>query len=638
MCGISVLFDSDASPEGVRRLLSMHGPIRHRGPDGEGFLFVSPDGVLHRSGDAALLPTAFHPLIGLAFRRLKILDLSEAASQPMSSPDGSCWIVFNGEIYNFRQLREELSGKGRRFRTSGDTEVLLAAYEEWGTDCFARLDGMWSVVLLDLKRRRLVGSRDRFGIKPLYWSLRKSSLLLSSEIKQILAAVGEPPRANVAMVENYLRGRRAPVLEDTFFEEVQGVPPATWFEIPLDGAPSPPRFQKYWDLAAACRARSPLTYGGALEEFHSILSSAVESHRVADVTVGSLLSGGLDSAVLTSLLSDSTRPEGRESPSFSFGFREAAPRFCELSYVDAMVREKKLLNFETTFDSRWVSTHTASVIRSLEEPPLGMPALAQYRIFELCRKKDCTVVLDGEGADEVLAGYPYHQRMLLADRLRRGRLADFSRELMAIAHREARGAAAVLADYFLAPIARRRGRRDGWLPPRSAPRRDPMAQVDSSPDPSLVNRRLFFDLRWGNAKLVLSYTDKTSMAHSIEARVPYFDRRLVEFAFSLPDEFKVGNGDRKRILRDVARERIPSEITERADRMGFGTPDGWLLRGEMWPSVKDAVLDRRCLGNGWVEPAAARRFVEDFERGSHDDARSIWRLFALAVWREEFRV
>jgi asparagine synthase (glutamine-hydrolysing) len=638
MCGISALFDADASPEGVGRLLAMHRPIRHRGPDGEGFLLVSPGGALHRCGETALLPTTFHPLVGLAFRRLRILDLSEEASQPMSSPDGSCWIVFNGEIYNFRQLRDELSGKGRRFRTSGDTEVLLAAYEQWGTDCFARLDGMWSAVLLDLRRRRLVGSRDRFGIKPLYWSLRKSSLLLSSEIRQILAAVGERPRANVRVVENYLRGRRAPVLEDTFFEGVRSVPPATWFEVPIDGAPSPPQFQKYWDLAAACRARPPRTYGDALEEFGSILTCAVASHRVADVTVGSLLSGGLDSAVLTSLLSDLTRPEGRESPSFSFGFREAAPRFCELSYVDAMVRQKRLLNFETTFDSRWMSTHSGSVIRSLEEPPLGIPALAQYRVFELCRAKDCTVVLDGEGADEVLAGYPYHQRLLLMDRLRGRHLADFSRELRAIARRESRSAAAVLAEYFLAPIARRASRRDSWLSPRSVPESDSMAHVDSSPDPSLVNRRLYFDLLWGNAKLVLSYTDKSAMAHSVEARVPYFDRRLVEFAFSLPDEFKVGNGDRKRILRDAARALVPGEITERADRMGFGTPDGWLLRGEMWPLVKGAVLDGRSLGNGWVEPAAVRRFVGAFETGAHDDARSIWRLFALATWREEFHV
>src|SRR5262249_46421649 len=194
------------------------------------------------------------------------------------------------------------------------------------------------------------------------------------------------------------------------------------------------------------------SYGAALDEFRSILSSAVASHRVADVTVGSLLSGGIDSAVLTSLLSDVNRREGRRSPSFSFGFRKAAPRFCELSYVDAMVREKSLLNFETTFDSRWASSHAPSLVRSLEEPPLGMPALAQYRIFELCREHDCTVVLDGEGADEVLGGYPYHQRTLLLDRLRRWRLADFSRELRAIARRESRGAAAVFADYFLAPI------------------------------------------------------------------------------------------------------------------------------------------------------------------------------------------
>ena len=638
MCGISVLLDPEAPPEGVGRLLSMHGPIRHRGPDGEGFLLVSPEGAVHRCGATALLPTTFLPLAGLAFRRLKILDLSETASQPMSTPDGACWIVFNGEIYNFRQLRDELSGKGRRFRTSGDTEVFLAAYEQWGTDCFARLDGMWSAVILDLRGRRLIGSRDRFGIKPLYWSVRKSTLLLSSEIKQILAAVGARRRANVRMVENYLRGQRAPVLEDTFFEEVRSVPPATWFEVPFDGAPSPPRFQKYWDLAVACRARPPRTYGDALEEFGSILSSAVESHRVADVTVGSLLSGGLDSAVLTSLLSDITRPEGLESPTFSFGFREAAPRFCELSYVDDMVRQKRLVNFETTFDSRWISDHSGAVIRALEEPPLGMPALAQYRVFELCRAKDCTVVLDGEGADEVLAGYPYHQRLLLVDRLRGRRLADFARELGAIARRESRGAAAVLAGYFLAPLARRRARRDRWLSPRSVPASDSMASVDSSPDPSLVNRRLYSDLLWGNAKLVLSYTDKSAMAHSVEARVPYFDRRLVEFAFSLPDEFKVGNGDRKRILRDVARARVPREITERADRMGFGTPDGWLLRGEMWPRVKDTVLDPRCLGNGWVEPAEVRRFVEDFERRAHDEARSIWRLFALAAWRGEFQV
>jgi asparagine synthase (glutamine-hydrolysing) len=632
MCGISALFDPGAGSDVGTRLARMHGPIRHRGPDGEGFLLAFSDGSVRRSPEAADL----RPVVGLAFRRLKILDLSDAASQPLRSADGACWVVFNGEIYNYRDLRAELSGLGHRFRSSGDTEVLLAAYAQWGTEAFDRLDGMWAMVLLDLRRRLLVASRDRFGIKPLHWSVQGSSLLLASEIKQILAASAETPGVNVRMVENFLRGRRSPILDDTYFEGIGSVPPGTWFEVALDAPPSAPRFRKYWNLADACRI-SAGSYGEAREELRSILTRAVASHRVADVRVGSLLSGGLDSAALTALLSDAARGEGDNSPSFSFGFRGAAPRFCEMPYVDAIVRERRLLNFETTFDSRWVGANAGRVVRALEEPPLGMPALAQYRVFELCRSHDCTVVLDGEGADEILAGYPYHQRLLLVDRLRRRRFLDFSRELAAIARRESRGRAAVLAEYFVMPFRHRVARREGWLPPRSVPPEPPFPGMDASRDPSLVNRRLFHDVRWGNAKLVLSYTDKSAMAHSVEARVPYFDRRLVEFAFSLPDDFKVGRGDRKRILRDVARETVPRKITERADRMGFGTPDAWLMRGEMWPVVRDTILDARSLADGWVDPTGVRRLLGDFERKAHENARAIWRLFALALWREEFR-
>ena len=638
MCGIAAILDPAGGSDLVERLLRMHAPIRHRGPDGEGFLVASADARVHRRGAAGELPPDARPVVGLAFRRLKILDLSEAASQPLASRDGSCWIVFNGEIYNFRRLRDELARGGHAFESSGDTEVLLAAYERWGNGCFERLDGMWAAVILDLKRRLLVASRDRFGIKPLYWSMQGSRLLLASEIKQILAA-GEPPRPSAAMIERYLRGRRTPMLEDTFFEGIQSVAPASWFEVSMDFVEprTAPSMQRYWDLADACRSPSPRTYSDAREEFEEILSGAVESHRIADVRVGSLLSGGLDSAVLTSLLSDAVRSDGGEPPSFSFGFREAAPRFCELPYVDAMVREKRLVNFETTFDSLWVAEHAGRVVRALEEPPLGMPALAQYRIFELCRIHDCTVVLDGEGADEILGGYPYHQRLLLLDRLRRRRLLDFGKELTDIARRESRSSAAVLSEYFLAPIARRAARRNGWLaPPAASP--PAAARIDSSPDPSLVNRRLFYDLKWGNAKLVLSYTDKTAMAHSVEARVPYFDRRLVEFAFSLPDDFKVGAGDRKRILRDTARRTVPPAITERADRMGFGTPDAWLLRGETWPLVRSAILDEPSFADGWVDREGMRRFVEGFEKGLHSDARAVWRLYALALWRREFRV
>jgi len=216
----------------------MHAPIRHRGPDGEGFLVVEPDGPRRlESLDGSGTGPA---LAGLAFRRLKILDLSEAAAQPMGSPDGSLWIVFNGEIYNFRELRAELEGGGRHFATAGDTEVALAAFEAWGENAFERLEGMWAIVILDLARRRLVASRDRFGIKPLYFRREGGRLLLASEIKQILAAGSKRPCARAPVVAKFLSGNRYPILDETFFDEIFPVPPATWFESGLDapaGAP-----------------------------------------------------------------------------------------------------------------------------------------------------------------------------------------------------------------------------------------------------------------------------------------------------------------------------------------------------------------------------------------------------------------
>jgi asparagine synthase (glutamine-hydrolysing) len=639
MCGISVLVQRAGAAGGVTRLLRMHEPVRHRGPDGQGFLVVDDRGQAVRTETTP--PEGLNVRVGMAFRRLKILDLSPASDQPMSSPDGSCWIVFNGEIYNHRALKAELLARGRAFRTTGDTEVALAAYEAWGDSCFTKLDGMWAIVILDLARRRLLASRDRFGIKPLYWARHEGGLLLSSETKQILAARGGTPRAYAPLVAAFLRGSRYPCLEETFFEGVRSVPPATWFEVPLgDQEPAAPRFRSYWSLAESwCDEPEALSYAAARERFETVLGEAVASHSVADVTVGSLLSGGLDSSTLVRLLSDRARSTGRECPTFSFGFRGQDVPYCELRYVDALVRQERLLNYDTTLDGAWVVGNVGRVVRALEEPPLGLPALAQYRVFELCRAHGSTVVLDGEGADEVLAGYPYHQRLLLADRLRRLRLSSFTRELRAIAARGGRSSLEVMGEYFVHPLLRRAARPAPWTPPGygERPQREELlaARADVGRDSSLVNRRLYFDVRWGNVKLVLGYTDKSAMAHSVEARVPFFDRALVELAFSLPDHHKIGGGDRKRILRDLARPLLPAEITERPDRMGFGTPDPALFRDGLWAAARQR-LDGGFLESACFERSVVRRFVDDFAAGRHEDVRGIWRLFALASWRDEF--
>lgn len=620
----------------------MHEPIRHRGPDGEGFLAVDRELRWTRREDCqpALPPNS---VLGMAFRRLRILDLTEAAAQPMGSADGSTWIVFNGEVYNFRDLRRELESKGRVFRSTGDTEVVLAAFEQWGEDCFARFEGMWALVIADLSKRRLVASRDRFGIKPLYWAVDGQRLLLASEAKQILRARTARPQANAALVALYLRGVRLPCLEETFFDGVRAVPPGTWFELPLERPPAAPSFRRYWDLSQF-RCAEPegfrLAYVDAVREFGSRLETAVASHDLADVTVGALLSGGLDSSTLVSVFAEQSRAQGRECPTFSFGFRNAEPELDELPYVDALVRRDRLVNHETSFDSAWVAAHGSRVVRALEEPPLALAALAQYRVFELCRAHGATVVLDGQGADEILGGYAYHQRALLVDRLRRARLLELWRELRAIARRQSCGPLDVLAAFFLRPGAARLAPRSrDWLSreygTRHAGGEPEQALEDTNHDPSRLNRRLHFDVKWGNAKIILGYADRSAMAHSVEARVPYFDRRLVEFAFSLPDGYKVGRGERKRILRDVARELVPREISERADRAGFAVPEAKLMRG-LWPACRERVLDAGFLASPCLAERGVRRLAAEFEAGRDACVRPLWRLYALALWRAEF--
>ena len=636
MCGISILLNPAGSPDFLERLIAMHAVIRHRGPDGEGFLVVDRDGAVTRSDTADGLGAAAAPRFGFAFRRLKICDLSELANQPMGSADRRTWVVFNGEIYNFRELRLELEAQGHVFRTHGDTEVVLVAYEQWGEHCFDRLDGMWGIAILDLHRNRLVISRDRFGIKPVYWKVdRDGAILFASEIKQILAATaGERPKANHPLIAAYLRGYRYPTLEETFFEGIRSVPPATWCEIDL-AAPAEPRFQSYWNLADYTAAHNTLCYDEAVAKVEERLAAAVHSHRQADVKVGALLSGGLDSSTLVGLAHRNGSPR---LPTYSIGYRDAAPAFCEMPFVDAMTRREGIENHETTFDAAWIADNTDRILWTLEEPPLAMPAFAQFRMFEFCAEHGATVIMDGQGADEITAGYPYHQRAFIKQRLLRRQFFAAWSELRAIARRERRSATTVFFDFFLRHYTRRRPQFP-WIADAAPRTSDPdftHARGDYGRDPSLVNRQLYFDVRWGNVKIVLGYGDRNAMAHSIEARVPYFDRVFVELMFSLPDTFKIGNGDRKRALRDVARRYVPPEITERADRMGYGTPDEAMIRGPLSDVIADAVNDPAFRAAGWIVPEQTDRLLRDFHEGRHNDFRAIWRLFALSRWARRF--
>jgi asparagine synthase (glutamine-hydrolysing) len=608
----------------------MHAPIRHRGPDGEGMLVWDGKEVA-RFDRVAAVPQDAPASVAFAFRRLKIVDLSDAADQPMSSRDGQRWIVFNGEIYNFQSLRSELIARGHTFKTSGDTEVVLAAYEEWGEESFRRLEGMWAIVILDLRLNRLIASRDRFGIKPLYYRIDPDALLLASEIRQILAA-GNGIRANAALVRSFLTGDRDTVLEETFFEGIQSVPPGCWFSVPLNTSVDRLAFREFWNLGDFQESRAPMEYRAAVDRVGQLMTRAVDSHSVADVPVGSLLSGGLDSSTIATLLA--RKREG--VPTFSFGFRSAAPQYCEMPYVDALVRAEGFQNYETSFTADWIGDNSERLVNALEEPPLAMPAFAQFRTFELCKEHGTTVILDGQGADEIFAGYPYHERFLLLDHLRRGHLAAFAREANAIAQRDSISLPALLGRALVKPrlyeIAQNVRGRTRWIA------QDYGSKNGTADHSRTVNERLHHDVRWGNAKIILSYADKNAMQFSIEARVPYFDRELVEFAFSLPAEYKVNAATRKRVLRDFARTFLPAGVTERRDRMGFATPDAAWLRGRLWPRVRPILTDASLTSNACFDARRLRQFVDSFERGQHHDHRAIWRIWMLSVWQRCFSV
>lgn len=627
MCGISAFIDRRGSSDAAARLMRMHAQIRHRGPDGERFVFFDANGVAHR--DAPPTPV----VAAMAFRRLNVIDLSDAASQPMSSPDGKVWIAFNGEIYNFRELRERLASS-RTFVTHSDTEVALAAYETWGTRCFEELDGMWGIVIVDLRRRVVVASRDRFGIKPLHWSIDGEQILIASEVKQIVAARDERPRAHAPIVAAYLRGNRIPVLDETFFEGITPLPAASFVEIPLDKRGALPQPRMYWNFAAI--APRDVDYATAVDEVDALLQHAVATHNVADVNVGYLLSGGLDSSLLTAVAARHVAPPA----AFSFGFRDPKlARFSELPYAESVAKKYSLTLHETTFDERWVIDNAGRVMRAMDEPVLGMAALAQFRVFELCRERGMTVVIDGEASDEVFAGYPSYQVNHLRDQLDRRNVFAFAAEVRAMARYEERSSFAVAREL----VSRRfhRATNATLVDPtygRDEPRIDAArrALADHGAGTSRVARLLFRDVKWGNVKIVLGYTDRVSMASSIEARVPFLDRRLVELAFSLPDEYKAGNGQRKRVLRDVARRHLPPDVTERKDRMGFGTPVEAFIRGGMWRDVESRV---RSIANApMFARGAVAQFIDDFAARKNNDVFAIWRLYALARWAEEFDV
>lgn len=617
MCGIAGIF-SFRNDEGVSPALikKMTDTIQHRGPDGEG-IFVSGQ-------------------IGLGHRRLAIIDLSENGRQPMASPDGTTQIVFNGEIYNFRELRSELEAKGHRFHTESDTEVILHAYQAYGADCVTHFNGMFAFALWDERRKSLLLARDRFGIKPLYIYRNANRLLFASEIKALLAVMETRPKPHQRLVYDFLTVGALDHTDDTFFEGIQKVPPAQYFLI--DGSGNEKR-KKYWDFEVNNEV-AQLTdevVGEKADTFFELFTDAVRSHLISDVPVGSCLSGGLDSSAVVSVIKrlieiDAAKAVGARQQTFSACYQNS--RVDEQPFIDEVIRSTGALSHRVFPEASGFKEDLPRVLWHQEEPFGSSSIYAQWEVMRKAREQSVTVLLDGQGADEQLLGYRKFYAFYGRSLWRQGKQWSALKETV-----KHFGSAEVLKTLQLRRGLRYlRGGRFGPLATAHDLFAEPFAVTFRGHDLQLgadgeLSDRIKTDMTRFSLPVLLRYEDKNSMAFSRESRVPFLDHHLVEYVASLPLNLKLRDGWTKYCLRRGGRGIIPDKILGRKDKLGFATPEEDWLRQSLKEDFRQTFSQARFLPE-YVKLPLLQQHLEAYLRGKRPllSSEFFFRFFILEKW------
>jgi asparagine synthase (glutamine-hydrolysing) len=619
MCGICGLVagDGERVPD-LDVVARMSGRLVHRGPDDDGLFHEGP--------------------VALAARRLAIIDLAHG-HQPIANEDGSAVVVQNGEIYNYRELKRELEGRGHRFATDCDTEVLVHAYEEWGEPFVERLRGMFALALWDKRRRRLLLARDRFGIKPLYYAAAGGGVSFASELKSLLEQPGFSREIDPRAVSAYLAFNSIPA-PLTIFKSARKLPPGhllRWEGGELELR----RYARPGPLPAAELRRESADELAA--ELREVLDDSVRAHLVADVPVGVLLSGGVDSGGLAALASRHTDEPLR---TFSIGFEEAG--FDELSRARLVAERYGTNHHELVLRPDAVEL-LPKLVEAFDEPFGDSSALPTYLVSELA-VSEVKVALSGEGGDELFGGYYTYVADLLARRV--GRLAALARPLAeALPSRTDR----VGFDYKAKRFARAAAlpaleRHHGWkeifspqaraeLAGPAAAAWDPLdlyrARYAETAGAEPLARMQDVDLGIYLVDDLLVKTDRLSMAHSLELRVPFLDPKVAEFAFSLPTGLKVRGLAKKRLLRRALAPLLPREIVQ-GRKQGFSIPIAAWLRGPLEPFAREVLAPSALARQGLLDPAAVTPVLDRHISGQEDLSRQIWGLMALTLWFDRY--
>jgi asparagine synthase (glutamine-hydrolysing) len=617
MCGIAGQFNfRTGEPVERETIVRMADSIAHRGPDDQGH-FISGS-------------------LGLGFRRLSIIDLA-GGHQPMSDLAETIWVVFNGEIYNYKELREELQQRGHQFRTNSDTEVIIHGYKEWGTDVFERLNGMFGLAIWDVTRERLVVARDAMGIKLIYYRIADGTLTFGSEIRAVRAAGDSPVEVNPVALNLFLRFRYTPS-PLTIFQGINKLAPGTMLVVE-DGECREEAWYSYTPEPFANAKEDK----EAADELLQLYKDAVRRHLLSDVPVGILLSGGLDSGLLLALMNE----HGREWPAYTVGYGEG---FEDDELVDAAETARLFgaRHVPVKLNRAEFEQSLPNIVAALEEPVASSSIVPMYFISQRARQ-DVKVALIGQGPDEVFAGYKRHLGVHYGGAWRR--LPAAIRNLVGSAVQRLprnemvkRGVSSLsTADrlqryqhvFSLAPREKIRGLFRGGLLPR--PVNGDVVGYWSSLRPQMQNLDelggfQMLEVRSSLPDELLMFGDKLSMAHSLEVRVPYLDRTVVEFAQRLDSSFKVRRGTRKWLHRRVCQQYLPPRLLSRKKR-GFAVNvvDGW-LHASVNGALSQTLLDESSLMFRILDPANVRQLLDDHRSGREDNHKLLFSVVMFEQW------
>lgn len=621
MCGITGYFSTEMREDLAPALRRMTDAIIHRGPDDSGYFeSLAPGGAAR---------------VGLGHRRLSIIDLS-TGHQPIGSADGAVQIVFNGEIYNFEELRVQLSACGHAFRTRSDTEVIVQAYLEWGTDCVTHLRGMFAFAIWDSRRGQLFLARDRFGKKPLFMFARNRTLVFASEIKALLQFPGLRASVNKAALWDYFRYRYVPA-PATLFEGITKLMPGCWLLCDANGTR---QVQYYTPPDGAPLGKSPLC-PDPVGAFLNLLEESVRIRMISDVPFGAFLSGGLDSSAVVGLMARHSRLPVK---TFSVGFAEAA--YSELGHAKTIADLFKTDHHELVVSQDHLLEHLPALTR-FRDAPVAEPSDIPIYLLSKEARRTVKMVLTGEGSDEVLGGYPKHvyekyagpyQRLpswlthgliepavrALPYRFRRAKTAAVNLGIVARDERMARWFGALTEDDCARLLTLD-------APAPEAATHLPQPARGDSP----LRGILFFDQTSWLPDNLLERGDRMTMAASIEGRMPFLDHELAAFVSALPDTWRVKGFTTKRILRLAMRRMLPQHILERP-KVGFRVPVNEWFRTSLRPYLLEHLTGTDARTRHYYQPQQLERILQEHTEGRQNHEKLLWCMLNLEIWQREY--